>query len=352
VGKLSLVMLAEGNNLEDDHYWSTRGWTFQESLLSSRMLLFCKRDLVWKCPSVAYKTMSKSISSYRSMLTMPNGAIKTALQRADVATASTKSGLFGRLCRGRGGSSEQVRVWIPILHDYTARDLTNQDDRLKAVHGIAMELQKRWKDAYVYGIWKKSLRQLLIWRADGVGARHDASIPSWSWASIDSPVTFMEHLTAEIPDGEDEDWHRILFSAHLSPGSALSTYSFPYTAGGQLPSLSLTIKGRVLHDRPYEELKTLAVVSQEGGMPFVMTWTEYWDTEEECSGSGLAYVLLGRTGVGEADGLEAQLFWVLVVRAVGEATFERVGLHSWVSMPIGIMKTAWSRGRREKIILV
>ena len=73
--------------------------------------------------------------------------------------------------------------------------MTNEDDKLPALSGLAAEYQKHWNDQYLAGIWQRQLWRQLQWYV--VPSRNciprrpsKYRAPSWSWASTDGHICF------------------------------------------------------------------------------------------------------------------------------------------------------------------
>lgn len=75
--------------------------------------------------------------------------------------------------------------WEDILDDYTRRQLTYyESDRLMAIKGYAMELQKKTGDIYNRGVFLSQLPRQLLWiNRHGPSLEDIAEMPSWTWAS-------------------------------------------------------------------------------------------------------------------------------------------------------------------------
>lgn len=89
-------------------------------------------------------------------------------------------------------------TWYQVLADYTSRDLTFQEDKLVAISGIAQIIGDYLDDEYHAGIWANNLPQGLLWSPyeeetfpnppHKATLPHDYRAPSWSWASVESPI--------------------------------------------------------------------------------------------------------------------------------------------------------------------
>jgi hypothetical protein len=83
--------------------------------------------------------------------------------------------------------------WLRIVEDYTQRDLTVIHDKLPALSSLAHEYQAISSDKYLAGLWLKHLKRQLLWCAVNPKRPPTYIAPSWSWASVDSPVRFRGH---------------------------------------------------------------------------------------------------------------------------------------------------------------
>ncbi|KAF5540851.1 het domain-containing protein [Fusarium mexicanum] len=157
---------------------STRGWVFQERLLSPRTLHFSENEMAWECRSVC--ECECSATSLRTLRT--TSVMKHFLhpQDPDVSLAEAN--------------------WrSEIVPAYTALDLTFSTDRLPAIQGLANAAQRlRSGDEYIFGLWRKSIKTDLLWYrngGDGDGHRiENGGVPTWSWGSVTEPIYYSERI--------------------------------------------------------------------------------------------------------------------------------------------------------------
>lgn len=121
----------------------------------------------------------------------------------------------------RDGYQSQCKTWATIIAEYTARELTEPEDRLRALAGVANYPSCAWEVEYIYGLWRNALPDLLQWVVvpqsgipDGFLYTHSdwrrpyrfvedrpaqcsSRAPSWSWASLSCPVGYIDNL---MPD--------------------------------------------------------------------------------------------------------------------------------------------------------
>ncbi|PMD33941.1 HET-domain-containing protein, partial [Hyaloscypha variabilis F] len=141
---------------------NVRAWTLQENLLSPRLLIYGSQ-LVREC----YSGPS------------PEFGIQRKLPPSDPDSAK---------------HLQQLQwYWSEVVGDYSERQLTNVNDKLIAISGIARQLSTTaFKDhSYKAGLWlpnspnKTSFLYDLCWTTNSPSATQQASYlaPSWSWAS-------------------------------------------------------------------------------------------------------------------------------------------------------------------------
>ena len=160
-----------------------RGWTFQEWLMSPRKLYMTSLQLMWECGGGVqtedglwtYQRPSRGLTQ-QFWLTLKLMALKPSNQ---IATTSHTN-----------------RLWYKDIEcqSYSGRNLTNFSDRLIAVSGVAKLFKQASKLHYLAGTWLESLPGGLCWRSMAAAARSrpDYIAPSWSWASFDSAVEYLE----------------------------------------------------------------------------------------------------------------------------------------------------------------
>ncbi|KAH7629615.1 hypothetical protein B0T09DRAFT_401437 [Sordaria sp. MPI-SDFR-AT-0083] len=166
----------DDGSIEAEHL-NSRAWTLQERELSRRVISFSSQGLFWECGELRTPSQRpwENIDRYITLLS--------------AETAFTK-GLF-----------KSNTSWDDIVEDYCARSLTKQTDKLIALSGIAQATQEFYQGAtYVGGLWSSLIPKVLLWktvpqRSDAKPASETATesayiAPSWSWASVRSPVDF------------------------------------------------------------------------------------------------------------------------------------------------------------------
>jgi hypothetical protein len=172
----------------------TRGWVFQERMLSPRLLHFAKKQIFWDCGTVS------------ACEGHPSG-----LPEVVDDTAATDRHWRGRLqYRSRNKDSVVVgpnddsieTFWQTAVLKYTSCDLTKQVDKTVAIWSIAKMVRDITGETYACGLWRYNLEEQLAWRVYRCDKRArmpelQYRIPSWSWASIRGPISAAHRMVVE-----------------------------------------------------------------------------------------------------------------------------------------------------------
>lgn len=169
---------------------STRGWVFQEWLLSKRIIHLSKDQVRWECHCLAASEVyPKGLEDHDIDLHgLPTKNVIKLLESENVST-----------------------LWRRIREEYSEMHLTVATDKLTAFAGIARmvhKVLKSPKEDYVAGLWRPELMTELLW--ERFTPRKEVKVnrkdhlsqyiaPSWSWTSIDGSFWY----SSSVVDGED-----------------------------------------------------------------------------------------------------------------------------------------------------
>ncbi|KAL8779486.1 MAG: hypothetical protein Q9203_001387 [Teloschistes exilis] len=160
--------------IEDKTLWATRGWIFQERLMSRRILHFLPDfELAWECrteddsQNLSHKDRSPKDRGYW-ILTKEKDP---------------------RISKPVPGFDATYERWYWITSNYSPRNFTYDTDRLPALSGLARVFKELYvpEDQYTAGLWRKDLIHGLLWMVRECEAASRPSsycAPSWSWASV------------------------------------------------------------------------------------------------------------------------------------------------------------------------
>ncbi|RDW71673.1 hypothetical protein BP5796_07707 [Coleophoma crateriformis] len=156
---------------------ATRGWTFQERLLSPRILHYTDKQIYWECRRAVFAEDNIPRSPEMRLLAP---SLPTQLQ----ALAEHKD------------TSRLFSLWYSSLisQNYAKRRLSFPTDKLSAISALARLFSSHINAQYIAGLWDHDLPQALIWRvipgALPFHHRLDNGCPSWSWTSLHANVSW------------------------------------------------------------------------------------------------------------------------------------------------------------------
>jgi Heterokaryon incompatibility protein (HET) len=184
--------------------WNTRGWTFQEKLLSKRILLFTDYQVYFKCSEsiwteeVCMETgrLSKSVETRagkyrwapdRRPHTLTRGAAEKKVLNANLNVQDEFEEMGGFL------------DYSAAVHEYTTRTLTEPKDGLFAIKGVLNTL-KQSTGEFFFALPQAHMLESLLWFPEPgtIQTRTpNDNLPSWSWISWQFQEGWVSH---EITD--------------------------------------------------------------------------------------------------------------------------------------------------------
>ena len=169
---------------------NARAWTFQEALLSPRLLIYASHTLQWQCQMLTCNlggsyhsprfSASPRLPSLQALL--GDGGEQIDQPGADIPHAT-------------------LQHWLRAVLSYSIRKSSLSSDKLPALSALAVSYSPIFGPGYHAGIWARSAVQQLCWRSPDrrlyfiQPAQYRA--PSWSWAALDGPVYFPSFLPSD-----------------------------------------------------------------------------------------------------------------------------------------------------------
>lgn len=130
----------------------TRGWTFQERLLSRRILTIDDNGFFWDCGC-----MNAEDSRPLGL----RGDFSPKFRDSD--ERKVKSLLLGPRDETLQDHARFYYTWRQITHNYTRRSFTHYSDRMMAIRGAVTVMEAALQDRCFLGIWKNDALRQLAW---------------------------------------------------------------------------------------------------------------------------------------------------------------------------------------------
>ncbi|KAL6704690.1 hypothetical protein ACN47E_007972 [Coniothyrium glycines] len=154
--------------------WSKRAWTFQESILSNRLLIFTEAQCFWSCN---YHTQCEDFHGEAQPLN--SDWETTNAEYFSIPGRATKQELLQTSDLNRFNKYE---MYSTILRDYTGRSITYRQDALPAFAGISTYLDRSMATSSTQGIPLQFFEQALLFQSsDGHEMLRNPHYPSWTW---------------------------------------------------------------------------------------------------------------------------------------------------------------------------
>ncbi|RDW74239.1 uncharacterized protein DSM5745_06901 [Aspergillus mulundensis] len=177
--------------------YHSRGWTYQEYLMSPRKVLFFEKQLHWECEhAIWHEDQTPGTNISQSFLPHPAPRLQVILAG------------FPEL-----GSLERV------ISSYNTRNLAYDQDALPALTGLLSVFTRSFTGAFLYGLPEMFFDRALGWHPawKGAGSRRrtprtlpnatsttsalpESSLPSWSWIGWQGEVSWPAREASRIDD--------------------------------------------------------------------------------------------------------------------------------------------------------
>jgi hypothetical protein len=170
--------LDEREYQQSEEHINKRAWTLQESILAHRYLIYSPHTLQWHC-NAGVRNFGDSLHLLRYIDDGQNSLSLYILNKP-------ASDLEGELKR-----------WMRLVGVYSTRSSSLSRDKLNAIAAVAQGFSPLLSSGYFAGLWPSSILWQLIWvpRCSWVSETGNTRpqvyrAPSWSWASVDGPLTW------------------------------------------------------------------------------------------------------------------------------------------------------------------
>lgn len=251
------------NEILGDSHWFTRGWTFQEAILSQRWLVFTPEQVYWECRQATWR----EDACWELPPHQEQG------RKTIIYDPAFYDGAFQDLWNLSSTQSFDL-TYQCLVHSYAKRNLTYESDGLAAFSGILRAMTHMTGQDFLWGLPKRFLGVALTWPCcrertrrrteqcwlevpvetknssggSDRGSRSkmiEANFPSWAWVGWVCQVYFQElfgnldgeHAGLEfyhvVEDrtaaGDDDTDEAILILQHIPQNDAFRYYKSEYT---------------------------------------------------------------------------------------------------------------------------
>jgi hypothetical protein len=179
----------------EDSIWETRGWTYQEKLLSRRCLIFTEKLVCWECQCASW-------SEDAPMQTDTLEQMRDHDTHQSFFLSEDHFSRAGHVGEPGGHHGLCLTHFVP---SFTARHLTYDRDAGRAFAGILQVLMDLGHYRTFHGLPLKERQfvRCLSWLPSQAGCslRHQQDVPTWSWLAWKGSIfIFSDPLADETID--------------------------------------------------------------------------------------------------------------------------------------------------------
>ena len=319
---------------------NTRAWAVQERAMSPRTLYYGSDMIYWECIKCRALECQPEMQDFERP---DEGWLRL--------TSGKKNGFKRLLEKSRSNPYNSWKyAWRSVLSDYSACELSRDDDKWSAIQGLATEVELYCGDKLLAGLWHNHLREELLWFANGPGPgkaleTQELQAPSWSWISINGRVQWLETFNAAFPHNLLE-WTAII-SAPANAGPSFQPATNSIIVEAPLVNLADIIPSR----RGPPDL------NPQSEHPNVSSVSWFPDTPESIDISPKWALQFARnTRISSPPNRQFTTYCGLVISELEDSpgTWVRLGLYkiTWVQKDFRDSESAPELGTTESIILV
>ncbi|MCJ1289245.1 hypothetical protein MMC34_000777 [Xylographa carneopallida] len=219
----------------DGSPWNARAWTFQQRLLSHRLIVFTPSQIIWQCRRMICRedmTVEDSNVPYTRLQWL-------SLKPRYLGVDSGRDWIDGSVEITRHGATQLVRSatfaeYAKAVEQYTHCQMSYQSDILNASAGLMHIFSLCFKFKMRIGLPEGVLDTALLWQPTQQLTRR-IEFPSWSWAGWVGQVTYEKpfRITRGV-DGKFVSfaplirWHVWDVSAHRTVALNRNGLGFPF----------------------------------------------------------------------------------------------------------------------------
>ena len=254
-----------------------RGWIYQERLLSSAILHFGRETLFWECKTAV---LSQSIP------VLPEAPPAISRHFSDLGFMSQDFTrqfwrAFAQFTAEERSWQNGPCGWKDVVKTFSKKTFTKPTDRYAAILGVASKFRELTSSNFRAGLWMSDIMLELAWAFDekagivpSVASKDQERLrsPSWSWISVDYPITWLYDVEERGNDVQDDQ-----AAAALNGGDGRDTCAEDLVAYSQRSTEQFTLR---LRERMAQPTNFEAVEKEGGRIHIIMEKRRNWEVHE------------------------------------------------------------------------
>ncbi|KAI8649314.1 hypothetical protein LRP88_11507 [Fusarium phalaenopsidis] len=259
----------------DEQLLYNRGWVFQERCLATRNVSFTRSQLFFECSEeLSCEATDISNPSLNNTFDYPLRYLPLSIFQDSDAQQDPELFSINRL--DQLTKAQCLDVWHKMVQMYSPLALSDANDKLAAMSGLARRFHSRLQTPYYAGLWSANLRSEICWarahtkRSRGPPTANNRVVgyraPTWSWASVDGEVEIDYRGTSSF------SWSFEILEAYTTP---LKGDKFAQLADGRLGLRGTMLVVREEDARANNSRKALIFLNPPTRQPLYC----YWDVD-------------------------------------------------------------------------
>lgn len=230
---LELISFTDKHGRENQpRRWNFRAWTYQERVLSTRMLIITSQKAKFDCNCYHWV---EDFSGEEEPLAHRHG------NDMRITDASFRGSFTLRILHHT--NRQLGRILDPAfvstdyrlaVEEYTSRDISFESDILNAFTGIMNIYRTHGNLEFSYGLPTKHFMQFLTWDSAGLYERRE-EFPSWSWTGWRGTIKYRLLSNPKTENASHQDSVQLNEADSLFP-LILNVYSLTVS---QLPAIAI-----------------------------------------------------------------------------------------------------------------